>query len=336
MRLPSFPRWALAAGVGLLATFSGGRGTFGAPPASPVVAKVGAVTITAADLERRLAMVPPFQLRTFGATPADIKRAFLERVLVREALLSQGAVDRGLEARDDVKERTRNVLRTAILSRLRAEAVSAGKVDEPEIKAYYDKNAAKFHSPERYQLWIIATHKADEAQAVITEMKKDGNPARWRDMARNRSIDTATAMRGGELNWVNPDGTTTEPGLKVSGAVMAGVGKLKDTEISPEPVQDGDRWVVIWRRQTMKPVDRPIEAEVGSIRQLLLHTRTDAKIKETVAALRKQSLSDHNPELIDLFDISPQGDLTPVRRPGALPAGRRAPVSPVPAPGNLR
>ena len=31
------------------------------------------------------------QLRAFGASPAEIKRTFLEKVLVREALLAQGA-----------------------------------------------------------------------------------------------------------------------------------------------------------------------------------------------------------------------------------------------------
>src|SRR5215468_9039324 len=142
MRRPS--SYLLAVGLGLLAAVApAGR----APRAdtSPVVAKVGAVTITAADLERRMAAVPAFQLRTFGATPAEIKRKFLERVLVREALLSQGAAERGLEDRDDLKEKTRRLLNNALLTKLRSDVASASPINEAEIKAYYDKNAAKFH-----------------------------------------------------------------------------------------------------------------------------------------------------------------------------------------------
>jgi peptidyl-prolyl cis-trans isomerase C len=331
-------RWIVAASLGLLAA-----AWEGAPPRAdtspaggPVVARVGAVTITAADLERRLASVPGFQLRTFGATPADIKRAFLERVLVREALLSQGGVDRGLESRDDVKERSRGVLRSALLSKLRNEVLSSSHVDERDIKAYYEKNATKFHSPERYALWWIATRKRPEAEEIIADLKKDPSPKHWGDLARDKSIDGPTAFRRGDLGFVAPDGTTAEPGIKVSRAVLDAVEKLKDAEISPAPIQDGERWIVVWRKQTMRPVDRPMEIEAGSIKQLLMHMRNEAKIKEVVAALRKQYLGEHNPDLVDLFDITPQGELTPVRRPGSLPTGKRAPVNAVPAPGSLR
>jgi peptidyl-prolyl cis-trans isomerase C len=301
-----------------------------------VVAKVGAVTITAAELERRLALVPPFQLRTFGATPAEIKRAFLEKVLVREALLSQGAEGRQLASREDVEERLRGVLRSALLARIRAEVNAAAPIDDGEIKAYYEKNAAKFRSPERYTLWLIATRQREEAAEVIAELKKDPSPKHWSELCRARSIDGATAMRGGNLGLVSPDGTTSEPGLKVSPAVVAATEQLKDTEISPEPVKDGDRWVVLWRKQTMKAVERTIDQEAGPIKQMLLHARTDAKIKAAIAALRRDHLTEYAPDLVDLFEVGSQGDLTPVRRPGALPSGKRLPVNPVPAPGSLR
>jgi peptidyl-prolyl cis-trans isomerase C len=331
-------RWLLAAGLGLLAAALAPSEGGGAPRAdtSPVIAKVGTVTITAADLERRMAALPPFQLRTFGDTPAEIKRAFLDRVLVREALLSQGAAERGIPAREDVKERIRGVLRGAMLARLRNDAANANAIDENQIKAYYDANAAKFHSPERIALWVIATEKREEAEALLKELRKDPTPQHWIETARAHSVDGATAMRGGNLGFVSSDGTTAEPGLKVSRAILDAVDKVKDTEIVPEPVEDARRWMIVWRRQTMKPVDRPVELEASSIKQMLVKLRTEARIKDTITALRKEHLGEDNPDLLDLFDITPQGELTPVRRPGALPLGRRLPPNPVPAPGTLR
>ncbi len=56
-------------------------------------------------------------------------------------------------------------------------------------------------------------------------------------------------MRGGNLGFVSPDGTTPEPGIEGERAVLDAVAKLKDTQIGPEPVNDGNRWVVVWRRQ---------------------------------------------------------------------------------------
>ncbi len=331
---PRTPRWLLAAGLGLLAVAAEGR----APRAdtSPVVARVGAMTITAADLERRLAALPVFQLRTFGATPAAARRAFLERVMVRDALLAQGGAEHGIADREDVQERIRGTLRNEILAHLRAEVARLNPVDDAEAKAYYEKNISKFRSPERRALWLIATKTEGDARAVIEDLHKDSSPKHWGELARAKSTDPGSAMRGGNLGFVAPDGTTPEPGLKVSAAVLEAVDKLKDAEISPEPVHDGDRWAVVWRRQTMKAVERPLELEAGSIKQMLLHARTDAKVKETVARLREQYLTDHNPDLLDLVEVSAQGELTPVRRPGAIPPARRTVATPVPVPGALR
>jgi peptidyl-prolyl cis-trans isomerase C len=171
---------------------------------------------------------------------------------------------------------------------------------------------------------------------IIEDLKKDPSPKHWSEVARAKSIDGATGVRGGNLGFVTPDGTTSEPGMKIGHAVIEMAQKLKDTEIASEPAHDGDRWVIVWRRQTMPAVERGVDVEAGTIRQMLLHMRTDAKIKETIARLRKEHLGDHSPDLIDLFDITPQGDMTPVRRPGSLPAGKRPTAIAVPTPGSLR
>ena len=135
-------------------------------------------------------------------------------------------------------------------------------------------------------------------------------------------------MRGGNLGFVSPDGTTPEPGLKLSPAVMAAAQKLKDADMSPEPVADGDRFVILWRKQTMKSVDRPVELEAGSIRQMLLHARTDGRIKETIAGLRKQHLHGAQPGPDRSLRHQPAGRSlarAPPRRPPLRQARRREP-----------
>jgi peptidyl-prolyl cis-trans isomerase C len=326
-------RHASAAALGVLAALVPlGPGHEPQAATSPVVARVGGMTITAADLERRISAIPPFQLKSFGATGAEIRRTFLDRVMVREALLSLAATDRGLEARDDVRERMRGVLRSAMLNHLRGEVANGPKIADADVRAYYDQNTARFHTPERYAVWLIATRHREEAVEILAEIKKDPTPKKWAEIARQKSIDPPSALRGGNLGFVSPDGTTPEPGVKLGKAVVEATQHLKDSEMTSEPIKDGDRWVLVWRKQTMASVERSVESEAASIRQILVHARTDAKIKETIARLRKDELGDHNPDLIDLFDITPQGDLTPVRRPGSLPAGRHIAATPVPGP----
>ena len=322
----------LAGGLGLLVAGWEGRAVRAQSAPMSVVARVGTRTITAADLERRLAGVPPFQLRSFGSTPEEIRRSFLERVLVREALLAQGAEDKGFAERDDVKERIRGVLRNAMLAKLRGDVVNGAPVSDADVRAYYDKNASKFHAPTRVALWRIVVEKQEQAVEVLAELEKDKTPKRWNELARDRSIDKLTNMRGGNLGFVLPDGTTSEPGVKVGRELIEAIAEVRDTEIVSHPVKDGDHWVVVWRRQSMKPVDRPVEIESGSIKQILLHERTEAKIKGALAELRKDHLSEHAVEMADLVDVTTSGDLSPVKRPGTLPPGRKVTATPVPAP----
>lgn len=332
--MPHAPRLVLALSLGLSLLTLERRGV--QADTSPVVARVGDRTITAAELERRMANVPAFQLRTFGNTPDEIKRGFLERVMVREVLFAQGAEARGLAQRDDVRERMRGVMRTGMLTRIKEDVLKNAPPTESDVKAYYEKNSAKYRSPPRVALWQIVVARQEEAREILAEMKKDPTPKRWNDLARDKSLDKVTNMRGGNLGFVLPDGSTNEPGVRVSPEVVKAADTVKDTELVPEPVKDGDKWVVVWRRQSMKPIERPLELETGSIRQLLLHERTDAKIKETIAALRKSHLRDHAPELLDVVDVNAGGELSPVRRPGAMPSGRRVVANPVPAPSSLR
>src|SRR4051812_425357 len=200
-RLLPPPRLILAAGLGLLVAAWEGAVT---ADVSAVTARVGAQTITAADLERRMAQLPPFQLRSFGATPAEVRKNFLERVLVREALLSQGGAARGLAERQEVKDKIRGILRNGMLATLRADAQKAAAIRDDDVKAYYEQNASKYHSPARVALWTIAVEKREEAEAILAELKKDPTPKKWTETARERSVDKATAMRGGNLGFVGP------------------------------------------------------------------------------------------------------------------------------------
>src|SRR6185503_2482175 len=162
-----------------------------------VVARVGQRSITVDEVNRRIAALPPFQLRSFGRNADEVRKNFVEKVIVREALLAQGALAAKLDEREDVKERIRSVLRSAMLSRVRFETMSQNPVTDAEVKQYYDANPTKFHTPARIAIWRILVAKREEAEAVLKEIKADTTPKRWNELAREKSIDKATNMRGG-------------------------------------------------------------------------------------------------------------------------------------------
>lgn len=296
------------------------------------VAKVGTRAFTVGDVERRIAAVPAFQLRYFGKSTDEIRRRFVEETLVKDALYVQGAEAEKLSELPEVAERIRGVLRSAFIKKISDEAAAAGPITDEEVKAYYDANQSTYHAPARMVLWRITLATREEAQKVIEQVKADFSPKKWNEIAREKSLDKVTSMRGGNLGFVEPNGATSDPNLKIDAALVTAAEKVKDGELVAEPIADDGKWSVVWRRQSMKAVDRPLEMEAAQIRLVLMRQRTDKRIADTIAELRKKSVSDTNPDLLELLSVSGMGEVSPVKRPGTLPSARHpAAASPVPS-----
>ncbi|AKT42291.1 peptidyl-prolyl cis-trans isomerase [Chondromyces crocatus] len=289
-----------------------------------VVARVGDAVITVRDVERRMGQMAPFQLVAYGSTQEEIRKRFVDEVMIRDLLLAQGAEQTGVKERPEVQERRRSVLRGALLGRMRAELVKTSPVSDEEVRVFYEANKEKFVSPARVALWRILVATREEAAELIAELQKASlDVQKWNDLAREKSLDKSSSLRGGNLGFVLPDGATTDPELQVDPRLLEAASKVKDAELVPEPVPEGKRWAVVWRRQSMKAVTRPLEQEGAGIRQMLAHQKADAQVKELLARLRKEHLSEFNPEAVSLLEVSTAGELQPTRRPGALPASRK-------------
>ncbi|EYF02362.1 PpiC-type peptidyl-prolyl cis-trans isomerase [Chondromyces apiculatus DSM 436] len=295
-----------------------------------VVARVGAEAVTVGDVERRMGQLAPFQLRAYGQTPEEIRTRFVDEVVVRDLLFAQGAEASAMEKMPEVQERMRALLRGALLARLRAEVAKESPVTDDEVRVYYERNREKFNAPSRVALWRILVGTREEAEGILAELKKvPPTPQIWNDLAREKSLDKSTSLRGGNLGAVLPDGSTADPEIRVDPALLAAASQVKDGELVPEPVAEGGRWAVVWRRQGMKAVTRPLEQEATGIRQVLAHQKADARVKQLLEGLRKEHVKNFNPEAVALLEVSGAGELQPARRPGALPSSRK-PLAPSP------
>lgn len=307
-----------------------------APPAGlagleeVVVARVGGTPITAAQLHRRMATVPPFQLREMGDTPEAIQRAFLDRVLVPELLHVKEAERVGIARRPEVAERINGVMRAALLADTRRE-VSTSRVTDDEVEAFYKANLDKFVAPPKVALWRILVASEADATKLLAELGDAPDPKKWADLARERSIDKSSAMRGGNLGFVEPDGATSQRGVKVDVGLLRAAEAVKDGELVKTPVREGEGWAVVWKRQTMRAVTRSLEVERPGIRQLLAQERMQGAVTELLTTLRAQVGEQHE-DLVDVVAIDAAGDLSRALRPGTLPRSKRV-AKPQPEPG---
>lgn len=279
----------LAAVVVALAASGAGRHA-SADGADPIVARVGAKSVTRSELERRLASIPSVQLSTFGATPEAARRAFLEKVVIPEMLFAQGAEADKLAERPDMRLRIQDALRAATMSAIRKEVASA-QVSDADVAKYFADNQAKFQTPERINVWRILVKTKDEAQAILDEVKKPGGDKKWKDLAREKSTDRATNERGGNLGFLGPDGHSSEVTVKAEPALFEAAKKVQNGEFVPDPVPEDGAFAVVWRRGSTPAVSRTLEQETPAIRAALTRHRTEARTKETLERLRKENVT---------------------------------------------
>lgn len=295
--------------------------------ADRVVAKVGDSVITAEDLKRRLAAVPGFQLRAYGATPEEIKRNYLEQVLVPELLFAQGARARGKQDDFDVRARQRDLLRTAMLLQVREEVVERSDVKPEQVAEFYKANLKRYQTPARVSVWRILVADRAKAEEIIQAAKASPTPKTWSELAQKHSLDKSTSLRGGNLGFLTADGLSADGKTQIPEALAKAAFAVKDGEIVGEPVPEGSAFAVVWRRGSMPAINRTLEEEAKAIQKILLRDRTRSAQEELLETLRKRHVTDVDADGAELVGISGGGRVEMQNKPGRIVrrAGRTAP-----------
>lgn len=270
-----------------------------------IAVRVGDRTVTVGEIEDRVAGIPAFQLATFGDTPEAALRNYTEQVVVRDLLLGAGAERAGLDKKLPTSHQLRRALSNATLRAARATLRSPAAISDDDIRRFYDENRSRFDSPERINVWRILCKSRDEAATVLATAKREPTIAKYNDLAREHSIDKATNMRGGNLGFVGPDGTSNEAGLKVDPVVVKAAQTVKDGEFVGQPIAEGENFAVVWRRGTVAPSKRTVEEASQQIRTTLFRERSEAAEKKLIDDLRAKYLHDVDTSLLGMIVLPP-------------------------------
>lgn len=290
---------------------------------SEVVVRVGKTEVTAREIEQRLAAMPPFQRKKLGTTPEEVRKNFVNDVIVLEALHHERARELEIEKQPRVRDRISSVLRKTLELTLQEALEKKGGISDLEIEKYYEKNKKRYVTPRRLQLWRILVKDPELAKKIIAEVQGKDGTKRWRALAREHSLDEATKLRGGNLGFVRPDGTTDVPRVKVEETLFLAADKLKDGEVAPNAIKEGSRWAVLWRRGSMRGVTRTLDDERRGIQRILAETRFAEEIKALTEGLQKKHVGEVNYSMLQYVSVDTSGDIGDRPRPGVLP--RRPP-----------
>jgi len=272
-----------------------------------VVAHVGKTrTITVGELEDRIAALPPFQRATFGADAATVRRAFLQQILIPEALEALGAEDQHVDAQQPTSRAVERARSQSAVRAIRARLGPESAIPIEDVQKYYDDNRARYDTPERLQIWRILCKTKEEAQSVLAEAKREPTPKEFGELAREHSVDKASNMRAGNLGFISPDGTSNEPGMRVDVSIVQAAHGVRDGDLVSAPVPEGAYFSVVWRRGTIAPTKRAVDQVAAQIRDTLWKARVKEETDRLVAGLRAAKLRDLDESLLDTLGPTPE------------------------------
>jgi peptidyl-prolyl cis-trans isomerase C len=194
-------RWKaflMMAGCALVMAACGKGGGDGAAQGS-VVLKVNDKAYTTADVERELGQelrrVPP-EMQQYLASK-DGQKQFLER-LVRRELLLQEAEKKKMGDRPEVTDQVTALRRDLMVRVLLQEEIGAKiKVEDKDVQDYFTGHPEEF-SGDQIHVRHILVRTEEEGKEILERVKKEP----FEEVAKQASLDTATASKGGDLDYL--------------------------------------------------------------------------------------------------------------------------------------
>lgn len=105
-----------------------------APEANPVVVQVGETAVRAREFAGRLALMEAFERESYGKTPAEVRKNYIERRLLPELLEAEEARRRGMQQNAVVRQKTNTLLAAAVKESVMAEVDA--KLTDAEIQRF--------------------------------------------------------------------------------------------------------------------------------------------------------------------------------------------------------
>lgn len=186
-----------------------------------VVAYVGTRKINVNEFKRRINDLPHYYMG-FIATEGG-KRQYLSGMINEEILLLKSSalnIDKRPEVLQRLRDLKREVMLAAVIDYLQKEEV---RVSDQEVRDYYEENKEDFVNPKQIKVSHILLSDEKTAGDVLKKMKSGTS---FEKMAREYSIDTVTAINGGDLGGYFGRGEMMQPELEKEVFKLKNVGHI--------------------------------------------------------------------------------------------------------------
>ena len=271
-----------------------------------VVFKIGDFVYTKKNFDSDVEALSP-RIKSQLTTPDD-KIKFAKNQLLQKAIVVD-AKEKKLNEKDNYKQDYDkfevNIVSSMMVKKLIDDNV---KVEEPEIKTYYEKNKDKYKNPKKVDVNIIAKkvtiepNMSDEAKkaeenkvlAKLKELREKiaKGEAKFEDVAEKESEDPSSKDKG-KLGLINP--------LVKGQEFKDGVDKIKVGELS-EPIKFGNNMAIVKLNKVEEEQLKPFD-EVKSMVEGAIKMEKRAALKKE---LDEKLLKENNYKLLISLEEKPQ------------------------------
>ncbi len=163
------------------------------PGDGEVVATYGGKNLTRGELMRQFAALNPRQ-RTFLATP-ERKKQFVENTVMNNLLFEEGQ-KAGYDKDADTLRQVDDLKKRLVVQQVMRQYQTPPTISDEQVRTYYDENPA-LYSTTQVKASHILVKDEDTAKQVLADVR--AHPEKFGDVAKEKSTDTSSAQKGGDL-----------------------------------------------------------------------------------------------------------------------------------------
>ena len=181
--------------------------------------------------------------------PADTeaRKAFIDN-LAMQVLITQEAAKKGLDKLPEVSAQLELARQSVLIDAFVQDYLKNNAVTDDMLKAEYDR--IKAQAGTEYKARHILVEDEADAKDIVARLKK--NPKAFEALAKEKSKDGGSKVKGGDLGWFDPRGMVPEFGEAVA--------KLTKGKFTEEPVKSKFGYHVILledsRPQQLPPLEQ--------------------------------------------------------------------------------
>lgn len=212
-----------------------------------------------------------------GKDTPELRQSLLNELIIQDAI-AQDVKKTGLLAKGSNTFKLKLAEKNVIMDMWFAQYLIDHPIMESEIKAEYDRQVAISKEPrngKEYQLsQIVFATEADANQAI--KQLKGG--ASFAELAKDKSIDKASAVNGGLLGWVLPS--------QLAPPLNELIPTLSKDDVTLKPIHMGNVWHLV-KVDNVKPFVMPgFDQTKGNIANGMAQQRRQEAIKQLIKSVK--------------------------------------------------